>query len=102
MMQEGEEVMLKVKLRVRGPLPTQEKVRHSETVNCDQTGARYLCVSPSGASVVSLFQLSVLVFASLARFYENNCALFHQNSRRQTPKQTHTQYLDKHESDAFF
>lgn len=31
--QEGEEVMLKVKLRVRGPLPTQEKVRHSETAN---------------------------------------------------------------------
>lgn len=57
MMQEGEEVMLKVKLRVRGPSPTQEKVRHSETVNCDQTGAHYLCLSLRGASVASLFQL---------------------------------------------
>lgn len=57
MMQEGEEVMLKVKLRVRGPSPTQEKVRHSETVNYDQTGAHYLCLSLRGASVASLFQL---------------------------------------------
>lgn len=62
MMLEGEEVMLKVKLRVRGPLPAQEKVRHSETVNYDQTGARYLRLSLRGASVASLFQLYVLVF----------------------------------------
>lgn len=59
---EGEEVMLKVKLRVRGPLPTQEKVRHSETANYDQTGTRYLRLSLREASVVLLFQLFVFVF----------------------------------------
>lgn len=57
MTQEGEEVMLKVKLRVRGPSPTQEKVRHSETVNYDQTGAHYLCSSLREASEASPFQL---------------------------------------------
>lgn len=55
MTQEGEEVMLKVKLRVRGPSLTPEKVRPSETVNCDQTGARYLCLSLKVASVALPF-----------------------------------------------
>lgn len=95
MMQEGEEVMLKVKLRVRGPSPTQEKVRHSETVNYDQTGAHYLCRSLRGASVASLFQLFFFIAGQVHDNKPLRC--FHQNSRGPIPKQSVTQCTEEDE-----